>query len=160
MTRTNDTATGSFSLCTFVVHSPIFAVVLYWKKIFLRVKDHKVTEFYLFYSPVMNRAYSMALGEQQLSHQNEIQYHCENWSVNCQRKKLPVAVSFLRVTLVFSTCLVSFFCCCRVVFRWKQITCTMMFLLILACLSEKRTGTCNDHEASKTPGHVSAILEI
>ena len=72
VTRTNDTATGSFSLCAFVVHSPIFAVVLYWIKIFLRVKDHKVTEFYLFYSPVMNRAYSMALGEQQLSHQNEI----------------------------------------------------------------------------------------
>ena len=42
------------------------------EKIFLRVKDHKVTEFYLFYSPVMNRAHSMALGEQQLSHQNEI----------------------------------------------------------------------------------------
>ena len=36
----------------------------------------------------------------------------------------------------------------------------MMFLLILARLSEKRTGTCNDHEANKTPGHVSAILEI
>ena len=33
-TRTHDTATGSSSLCTLVVHTPIFAVVLYCIKIF------------------------------------------------------------------------------------------------------------------------------
>ena len=47
-------------------------IILVWIKIFLHVKDQKVTEFYLFYSAVMNRAYSVALGEQQLNLQNEI----------------------------------------------------------------------------------------